>query len=82
MDFLPRAPPIPRNSVTHGGTGRHTPGPGVAVGGVIARGHLRRGTGQSIADTWREGAVTYLGIQVPDFPNLFPPGVSARRTPW
>jgi cation diffusion facilitator CzcD-associated flavoprotein CzcO len=42
-----------------------------AVTGPLERLGIRGRGGQALADTWREGPQTYLGVAVPAFPNLF-----------
>jgi len=42
-----------------------------AMTGAITRIDLTGARGARIADAWSEGPVTYLGLMVPDFPNLF-----------
>ena len=42
-----------------------------AMTGSILRVDIRGRGGTALADAWAEGPVTYLGLQVPGFPNLF-----------
>ncbi|GIH68104.1 flavin-containing monooxygenase [Sphaerimonospora thailandensis] len=42
-----------------------------AMTGALQRIDIRGTGGASFREAWREGPVSYLGYQVPDFPNLF-----------
>jgi len=42
-----------------------------ALTGALARIDLRGVRGARIQDAWRDGPHTYLGVQVPGFPNMF-----------
>ena len=42
-----------------------------AMTGALTRIDIRGPRGARLAETWAEGPVTYLGLQVPGFPNLF-----------
>jgi len=42
-----------------------------ALTGTLTRIDIRGRNGATLADTWSAGPVSYLGFQVPDFPNLF-----------
>jgi cyclohexanone monooxygenase len=42
-----------------------------AVTGALTRIDIRGEGGQSLADKWRQGPRTYLGLQIEGFPNLF-----------
>jgi cyclohexanone monooxygenase len=42
-----------------------------AMTGALLRANLRGRDGLSLADKWRDGPVTYLGLQMRGFPNLF-----------
>ncbi|GAA4545103.1 NAD(P)/FAD-dependent oxidoreductase [Pseudonocardia xishanensis] len=42
-----------------------------AVTGALSRIDLRGPTGEALADRWRDGASSYLGVAVTGFPNLF-----------
>lgn len=42
-----------------------------AMTGALSRIDIRGAGGARIAGAWRDGPVTYLGYQVPNFPNMF-----------
>ena len=42
-----------------------------AMTGALLRANIRGRGGRSLNDQWRDGPVTYLGLQMSGFPNLF-----------
>lgn len=42
-----------------------------AMTGALARIHVTGRNGQTLADAWQDGPVTYLGLAIAGFPNLF-----------
>ncbi|NIO41278.1 MAG: cyclohexanone monooxygenase, partial [Burkholderiales bacterium] len=42
-----------------------------AMTGTLLKVDIRGRNGQSLRDAWHAGPRTYLGLQVPGFPNLF-----------
>jgi cyclohexanone monooxygenase len=42
-----------------------------AMTGALLRANIRGRGGRALADQWRDGPVTYLGLQMSGFPNLF-----------
>jgi len=42
-----------------------------AMTGALLKANIRGRGGRPLADKWRYGPVTYLGLQMADFPNLF-----------